>query len=243
MPAGITYATPPLWQQFGPQHLIVLGIALLACVNLLLFRTSARRVWLDVWIVASMVVVHAAWVAWALRTGFAHGGDLLPLYTCDASIFAGLAWVLWKRRWIGQIVFYWAFLGGVVTLLLPDTFGYALPHPAPLYTLTFHIQLVLLGLEVWAGEGVRPSWGSLIPVIVATAVLVPPSLYANARWGADYMFVSRNPGGIFTFLTHYTGAARIIATLASALTVLVVGLLAWFAGDWALRRWDTRRSG
>jgi len=220
---------------------MALLVACIACVNLLAFRREAARVRLDIWLVCAMLAVHITWVVLALSTGLAGGGDLLPLYTCDAAILAGVAWCIWKPRWLGHVLFYWAFLGGVVTLLLPDTFGYALPHFAVVYTLLFHILLLVLGLEVWAVEGVRPSWWSLVPVCPATAALIPLALVANATFGSDYMFVSRNPGGIFTFLDDFEGVARVGLTVLSAAGILVVGLCVWFVMDRLLQRWDATR--
>lgn len=243
LPAAIVRAPTEAWEQFGVHHVMALLIALVACINLLAMRAEAARIRADVWIVAAMAAVHLAWVAFALASGTASAGDLLPLYTCDASIVVGLVWCAYKPRWLGEVLFYWSFVGGIVTLLLPDTFGYALPHFAVVYTLVFHILLLLLGLHVWAVEGIKPSWGSLVPVMVATALLVPPSLVANALLGSDYMFVSRDPGGIFTFLTGYEGGARVAATLTSGALLLVVALVAWFAMDRALLWWEKRGGG
>jgi hypothetical integral membrane protein (TIGR02206 family) len=235
LPAEVHYSPIEQWQQFGLQHLVVLGIALIGCVNLLVFRNELRGRRVDVWLVGAMLTVHLVWIAAALGSGFAEAGDLLPLYTCDASIVAGIFWCWRKPRWLGQVIFYWAFLGGVVTLLLPDTFGYALPHFAVVYTLLFHILLLLFGLSVWAVEGVPPTWRSLVPLVLVTSALVPPSLVANAAFGSDYMFVSRNPGGIFTFLNDFDGWVRVVVNLASAFALGMAGLLMWFAMDMLLR--------
>jgi hypothetical integral membrane protein (TIGR02206 family) len=240
MPRAIVRAIPDQWEQFGVQHLMALLIVAVLCANLLTFRREIERARPDIWIVLAMVGVHLAWLTFARGTGLAAWTDLLPLYTCDAAIVAGVVWCRWKPTWLGHVLFYWSFVGGGVTLLLPDTFGYALPHPAVAYTLVFHALLLLLGLEIWVVEGVRPRFRSLAPVMLATAVLVPPALVANAAFESDYMFVSRDPGGIFTFLTEFEGAARVAATLLSGSGLLVVGLLVWTALDAGLRAWERR---
>ena len=231
LPGAIQRSTPDTWIQFGPQHVAALLVVAVLAVNLVVRRDELARHRVDVWLVTAMVLVHLGWVSYALASGIAGPGDLLPLYTCDASILAGVAWVLWKREWWGHVLFYWSFLGGIVTLLLPDTFGYSLPHPAVLYTLVFHGLLLLLALELWAIEGLRPRAAMLWAPVVVTALIVPLALVANARFGADYMFVSRDPGGIFSFLVGYTGAVRVALNLVAATALLLLGYAAWVALD------------
>lgn len=235
VPAAILRAPVDGWVPFGPQHVAVLLVATVLVANLIGFRGAMARVRLDIWLVALMGAVHVAWVTFALASGIAQVGDLLPLYTCDASIVAGIAWCRWKQPWLGQTLFYWSFIGGVVTLLLPDTFGYPLPHPAVLYTLVFHVLLLLLGIEIWAVEGLRPRLRGLVSVVLVTAALVPAALLANARFGSDYMFVSRDPGGIFSFLTGFDGVARVALTLVAGFALLLAGLAVWCAMDRLLR--------
>jgi len=241
--AAVVRAGLPQWQQFGAQHLAVLGAALLSCACLVAYRrelkASGTRV--DVWLVAILATVHLAWVVAARVTGLAGIGDLLPLYTCDASVLVGVAWCVWKPRWLGQVLFVWAALGGVVTLLLPDTFGYALPHFAAVYTLVFHGLLLLLALELWLVEGVHPTRSTFFVVSGVTALLVPPSLVANARLDADYMFVSRDPGGIFTFVDHFSGAARVLVMLGCGAALLLVCLAVWHLLETLLRARELRR--
>ncbi len=238
--AEISRSLTDQWEPFGAHHVTALVIASVLCVNIVAYRREAARVRLDVWLVAALVAVHLAWVSTARTTGLADWGDLLPLYTCDASVILGLAWCRWKPRWLSQVLFLWAFLGGVVTLLLPDTFGYALPHIAPMYTLVFHALLLALAIEMWAVERVRPSWRGLAVTVAASAALIPPALWANATFGSDYMFVSRNPGGIFSWLTAFDGVPRILATIGAGSALLAVGTLAWWAMDRALEVREAR---
>lgn len=233
-------AGSPEWQQFGPVHWIVIATAAVCCFAVIYFRAELAHVRGDRWLAGAMVIVYLPWIAYCLSTGYRSWGQLLPFYTCDATILLAVAWSFWKPRWMGEILFVWAVLGGVVTILLPDTDGYALPRVVAVHTILSHTLMLMFAVEIAAVERVRPTWRAVVPVSIASLVLVPPSLWANARFGSDYMFVSDNPGGIFTFLDEYGGAARVGLTLVAGVALFVTAMIAWFATDYLMRNLERR---
>jgi hypothetical integral membrane protein (TIGR02206 family) len=229
------------WVHLGPVHLVVIGLIVLGCLNLAYFRRELRGVRLDVVLAAGLVLLHLAKVAVAVR-GSDDVTDLLPLHTCYAAMVLAVVWCFVKPRWLGEVLVLWAFCGGVIAMLAPDVFGHPFQSFPVVQTLAYHAILLWLGLEIWLVEGLRPSWRSALPTVLVTAALFPAAIVANDAYGTNYLFLTADPGGWFAHLDGVTGPARVAATAATGVALMLVALALWIALDRAGRRF-VRKGG
>lgn len=177
-----------LW---GPDHLVVLGLAVLGGGVLVWRRRSlrahprpgARRLW-----AAALVVNEVSSWLWALGQGQAR----MPLQLCDLAVLL-TAWALWgsRRRLVGELAYFWQ-AGGLQALLTPDL-PYAFPHYWWIKFFLTHIgalwgvfYLALIGEIVPTGRSVWRVW------CVSNGYLLLAGLL-NVLWGTNYGYLAHKP--------------------------------------------------
>lgn len=240
---GVRVASRPEWIQFGSAHLVALGLILLGCINIAYFWRELRGLRVECWLTAGMIALHGAKVVYAASTGFGGLDTLLPLHTCYASMFLAVAWCVTKRQWIGHVLVLWTLVGGVISALMPDTYGYTFPSFVVVQTFAYHALMLWLGMEIWLVEGVRPSVSATWSTVVVTGALFPLAIAANAGLGTNYLFLSSDPGGIFSYLGQIDGIARIVTTAGTGFALLLVAMAAWAGLDALGRAGRARKAG
>jgi hypothetical integral membrane protein (TIGR02206 family) len=217
---------------FGPQHLVVLGIFALGIVTAVLAGDRLRaRPALDrrVRRLSGVLVIAACgpfetldWI-----NGIHHWRTALPLQICDFGwIVAGVALITGLPAW-SALLYYWGLtlcVQGVITPDLPHVFpqaqffGYWVRHLAPPWAAAYLV-----------GARVGPTWREYRIVVVATAAVVGLAMALNRILGSNYDYLNAKP------VTH------------SALSLLgpwpwyVVAEVALVVAFWALITWPWER--
>ena len=121
------------FQLFGPDHLLALLTTAVVTLSLtLLVRRSpwgivsvSARVGLALYLllVAGLVFVIAA------RSGLFRLIELLPFHLCDMAILLAVVALLWRVRWVYEVLYFWALAGTLLAIFTPDVL-WAFPDPA-----------------------------------------------------------------------------------------------------------------
>lgn len=173
-----------------------------------------------------LVVTHLTFVAYCLLTARAGLEYLLPLHTCELAMFLLIAHCLLQKKpqiqkYITAILYYWLMLGGIVSLLMPDSFGFGFPHFIFVQTFIYHGLQLLICLHITVAQKFElPKFSPLIafgavliasPFAVIADILIPD---------ANYMFLAQNVQGVFAFINIFPLGASRLALMA----IIVLGV-------------------
>tara|TARA_B100000029_G_scaffold222102_2_gene219842 strand:+ start:946 stop:1665 length:720 start_codon:yes stop_codon:yes gene_type:complete len=163
--------------------------------------------------------------------------EVLPLYLCNMSIYL-LAFIIFTKSYRAyEIVYFWAFAGGVMALATPDVPG-SFPHPEYLLYFTNHGLIILGVFFVSLVYGYRPKiesiWHAYRAALVVL-VLVFPLNYILGE-GANYLYLRDKPqvGSLMDFMPNPPFHIPIVMVLAYLFFWLVY--LPYFFRDYFMKR-------
>jgi len=184
----------PEFQLFGAPHLTVLAltvvIPVVLCFGVRRFPETQRGVvWLLVTILlANKVAVFSyAWVQdeipWLSR---------LPMQLCDWVTFIAAAALIWRRRTLYELTYFWGLAGTLQATLTPDL-PYGFPH---FYFFTFkisHSGILIAVAFLTFGLGHRPTWGSIGRAMAWLQLYLVAAMVLNFLLDQNYGYLCRKP--------------------------------------------------
>ncbi|WP_433944157.1 YwaF family protein [Paenibacillus sp. SN-8-1] len=211
---------------FSASHLIILGIFLFSL--LLLYgcrkwlqkpsRSQAGR-----YILAGILILCELslniWYVWGKRFDVK---DTLPLELCSISLYLCVFMLLFKNRFIFQIV-YFTGIGGALQAILTPALSYPYPHFRFIEFFLAHIAIILSVLYMVWVEGFKPSLRSVGITMVFLNILLVLILLINHLTGGNYMFLSHKPetASLMDFLGPYPWYIVSLETVACILFLLL----------------------
>ncbi|MDR1447375.1 MAG: YwaF family protein [Candidatus Ancillula sp.] len=222
----------------GTSHLVAIVCTFLITTTIYYITTKNERVCKKlreihlIWILTlALIGVHLAFVVYCLKSGLTGLEYLLPLHTCELSMFLLVAYCLTERKpqiqkHITYILYYWLMLGGIVSLFMPDTFGFGFPHFIFIQTFIYHGLQLIIGVYITASQKVQlPAFSILVAYSALLVVLPFVALVDSKIDGANYMFLNENVEGIFSFINAYQfGPIRL---LIMSICVLLAFSILW----------------
>jgi hypothetical integral membrane protein (TIGR02206 family) len=200
-PADLLWAFDDTAAPFCPfdlSHLAVLTFLVVLCgsFQLLRHRLSASVRQACRWIMAILLVGNDLLVhLWVYRQGQWSPRSMLPVQLCDLSIYLGAVMLVTRSRRLYEYVYFLGVGGGVPSLLTPDL-GAEEGFPQYLFFQYFicHGLIVVAPLYMTLVEGYRPTWKSVIQVIVGVNLYLPCVALLNMVVGGNYLFLCGKPG-------------------------------------------------
>lgn len=148
-------------------------------------------------------------------------GSSLPLYVCDVAAFVGGAALVWRRKLLVEVLWFWAVAGTVQGILTPD-------HPIrfPSYDWAEfyidHIGVVLAAFWLVVGLGLHPRAGAVPRVIGITVLFLGMVGAVDALTGGDYDYLhSSSPPGLLRLIGPWPWYLLAATGVALALIVLL----------------------
>jgi len=185
----------PPFVLFEQAHLAILLI--IACVNLwmLRFRGASESTLKAVrWTMAIVLWVNeAAWHVWNLYLGTWNIQTMLPLHMCSVLIWLSGFMLVFRNYQIYEFVYFLGIGGGLQALLTPDVGIYNFPHFRFLQAFISHGLLVTSGIYMTTVEGFRPTWKSILRVVVLANIYMVIIFFLNSAIGSNYMMVNGKP--------------------------------------------------
>ncbi|MNM97939.1 Integral membrane protein [compost metagenome] len=214
------------FEAFSSSHLIILGMLLFSL--LLLYgcrrwfqRPSRSRT--GRYILAGILILCELslniWYVWGKRFDVK---DTLPLELCSISLYLCVFMLLFKSRFIFQIV-YFTGIGGALQAILTPALSYPYPHFRFIEFFLAHFAIILSVLYMVWVEGFRPTLKSVGITMVFLNILLVLILFINHLTGGNYMFLSHKPetASLMDFLGPYPWYIVSLETVACVLFLLL----------------------
>jgi len=185
------------FQFFGIAHITALSILIL--LNLFLLRDrkkDARARKKTHWMIAIILWIdEAAWHIWNIAFGTWNIQEHLPLHVCSILIWLAGYMLIKKDKRIYEFVYFIGISGALQALFTPDIGIYGFPHFRFFQTLISHGLLLTSAVYLTAVEGLRPTWKSMLRVMVILNIYMAGVFGINSAIGSNYLFVNRKPPG------------------------------------------------
>jgi hypothetical integral membrane protein (TIGR02206 family) len=191
---SIAFMPPrPAFVLFGPAHLAMLALALLAPVALALSarRSPALDRPIRVLLAALLAGGWLCWYAMFAARGWLSLGNGLPLNLCDWAALALIAALLSRNRFAYELGYFWGLGGTLQGMITPDV-AYDFPDPQFIF---FFINYagIITALLYLTFTGMRPVLSSLPRVVVATLGYAVVAGAADFLLRTDYGFLAAKP--------------------------------------------------
>ncbi len=184
------------FELFRGFHLAALGIVILINLSFIFWKDkagpTARRNFRYA-LAAVLVLVETAWHLWNLCIGQWTVQTMLPLHLC--SVFVWLSVVMLVRRdyRIYEFAYFLGIGGAMQALLTPDAGIYGFPHFRAWQVMVSHGAIVTAAIYMTVVEGFRPTWKSLLRVLVVGNAYMLVVGVINALLGSNYLFIAHKP--------------------------------------------------
>lgn len=185
-----------VFSAYSLSHIIALSI--LVCLATLLYigrhylKKMHKENIVRFILIATLVLSELSLNVWYIWQGRYDVKDTLPLELCSVSLYLCIIMLIWKSRWIFQIV-YFTGLGGAVMALLTPALDYAYPHFRFIEFFAAHIAIILSVLYMVWIEQYRPTLKSVFITMGFLNILL--IIVGSINWltGGNYMFLAGKP--------------------------------------------------
>ena len=218
------------FEPFSPLHgLIILLFMTATAVLILVGRrlSSEGRSRLDKNLGLSIVALWIVSSGWWMLPGRFDASRTLPLHVCDlTSLLAGLV-LLFPRRPLRALLYFWGIGMSLQAIVTPDiSFG-----PDSVWFWIFwmsHAAIIAIAVYDFAARGFRPRWSDFRLAVVAGLAYLAVVLAINVAFGFNYAFVGNaRPGevSVVDFLGPWP--LRVVWMAALVIGFMAVLMLPW----------------
>lgn len=228
----------PAFELFGTMHLAALVILLLLNLILLVrFRNADDTTRRGVrWRLALILLLNEiAWHYWNYATGQWTIQTMLPLQLCSLMVWFGALMLLTRSYRIYEFVYFLGIGGAIQALATPDLGIYGFPHFRFFQTFLSHGLIITAALFMTLAENFRPTWKSVVRVVIWTNIYVIAIYVLNVYIGSNYLNLIAKPAtpSLLDYLPAWPMYILYMELLGFA-TVLLLYL------PFALRDWYTK---
>jgi hypothetical integral membrane protein (TIGR02206 family) len=185
----------PAFVLFGPSHFIALGAIVLLSLFLIGQKAARQETKAIIrWVLAiGLVVNEIAWHIWNIDFGRWTIQTMLPLQLCSIMVWASAIMLLAKNHTIYEFCYFLGIGGAFQAVLTPDLGIYGFPHFRFFQTFISHGLIIASAVYMTGVEGFRPTWRSLVRVVLWTNLYVVIIFFINSAIGSDYLMLNAKP--------------------------------------------------
>ncbi len=185
----------PAFELFGPAHLAALAAIVLLNIFLIRFRKSDEKTKIIVrWALAIILWSdELAWQIWNFAGGTWTVQTMLPLNICSILIWLSGFMLISGNYRIYEFAYFLGIGGGIQYLLTPDLGIYGFPHFRFFQTFISHGLLVTSPIYMTVVEGFRPTWKSILRVMLWTNLYMGIIFIFNSAIGSNYLMINGKP--------------------------------------------------
>lgn len=192
---AVDYGGAP-FELLGRAHIGAL-LAILA-LNLLLIRfrnaeleTKTRIRW---GLAIVLWAAEASWHAWNLACGIWRPQVMLPLNLCSILIWLSGLMLVRKHQRIYEFAYFLGIGSALQYLATPDLGRYGFPHFRFFQAYLSHGLLLTAPLFMTIVEGFRPTWRSLLRVVIGVNIYMVLIFLLNLAIGSNFLMLNAKPG-------------------------------------------------
>ncbi len=178
--------TPSHWLSILTVALIIAALFVWRCPG----ETARRRARMA--LLGVLIISEIGWNALAiLSDGWTIQGQL-PLHLCTITSYLSMVMLLTRNRTAYELCYFFG-IGGATQALLTPEIPYAFPDVRFLLTFAGHGAMVVAAVYMTVIEGMRPTWRSVLRVMVGLALYAIPVFALNLAIGSNYLFIAHKP--------------------------------------------------
>jgi hypothetical integral membrane protein (TIGR02206 family) len=192
---AVDYEGAP-FEFLGPAHIGALLVIL--ALNLLLARfrnaepeTRTRIRW---GLAIVLWTAEASWHAWNVAGGIWRPQVMLPLNLCSILIWLSGLMLVRKDQRIYEFAYFLGIGGAIQYLATPDLGRYGFPHFRFFQAYLSHGLLLTAPVFMTVVEGFRPTWKSLMRVVIGVNLYMVPIFLLNRAIGSNFLMLNAKPG-------------------------------------------------
>lgn len=223
---------------FGPAHLATLLALIFLNIWLLRFRGAPENTRAKIRLTLAIVLWlnESAWHLWKYSIGQWTVQEMLPLHLCSVLIWLTGFMLLFKNHTIYEFAYFLGIGGGINALLTPDVGIYGFPHFRYFQTFVSHGLLVTAAIYMTTVEGFRPTWKSLLRVVVWANIYMLVVYFINIGLGSNYMMVNAKPNvrSLYDLMPPWPYYLIVVELLGLAISLLLY--LPFAIRDWRIKK-------
>ena len=179
----------------GPAHLAALAVIILLNIVLSRFKGASENTRRKIRVALGIIlwVNEASYHIWNIYYGRWNIQEHLPLHVCSVLIWLAGFMLIFKNYTIYEFAYFMGIGGAIQALLTPDIGIYGFPHFRFFQTFISHGLLVTSAVYLTVVEGMRPTWKSLLKVMVVLNLYMAVVFVINQLIGSNYLFVAHKP--------------------------------------------------
>lgn len=183
------------FQFLGTAHIIALVFVLLLNLFWTQLRGISEKQKLHIRQALAIVLIlnEIGYHLWNIYYGTWNIQEHIPLHVCSVLVWLSAPMLLKRNLYIYEFAYFMGIGGALQALLTPDVGIYGFPHYRFFQTFISHGLLVSAPLYLTIVEGFRPTWRSLIRVIVGMNIYMLIVFFINQAIGSNYLFVAHKP--------------------------------------------------
>ena len=224
---------------FGTPHLVVLAILFLACLGVTLWRkrfSEEQRLWFRYGLGTLLLVNEIAWHLWNIAVGRWTVQTMLPLHLCSLLVFTSAYMLFTRNEWIYEFSYFMGIGATIQAILTPDLGIYGFPHFRFFQTFISHGGMFLAAIYMTAVEGLRPTWRSLVRVIITLNLYMIPVTILNFLIGSNYLYTAHKPETPSLLDVLGPWPLYILSVELVGLAVCLLLYLPWAIHDWRVKK-------
>jgi hypothetical integral membrane protein (TIGR02206 family) len=179
----------------GPAHLAILAAIIILNIILSRFKVASESTRRKIRIAMGIIlwVNEASYHIWNIYYGLWNIQEHLPLHACSVLIWMAGFMLIFKNYTLYEFTYFMGIGGAIQALLTPDIGIYGFPHFRFFQTFISHGLLVTSAVYLTVVEGMRPTWKSLLKVVVVLNIYMAVVFVINQLIGSNYLFVAHKP--------------------------------------------------
>lgn len=180
---------------FSQGHLVLLAIMALLIVAMVWYyrRHPEHRQAFRYAMGTLLLLDQLGWQLWVAVTGQWAIQSMLPFHLC--SVFAYLsAYMLFTKNYrVYELAYFLGIGGALQAILTPETNNYPLLHYRIFQALFSHGLIVAAAIYMTLVEGYRPTWRSILRMVVIINLYMLFVGLVNWAIGSNYLYIAHKP--------------------------------------------------
>lgn len=179
----------------GPAHLATLAAIIVLNIILSRFKGASESTRRKIRVAMGIIlwVNEASYHLWNIYYGRWSIQEHLPLHACSVLIWLAGFMLIFKNYTLYEFTYFMGIGGAIQALLTPDIGIYGYPHFRFFQTFISHGLLVTSAVYLTVVEGMRPTWKSLLKVVLVLNLYMAVVFVINQLIGSNYLFVAHKP--------------------------------------------------
>jgi hypothetical integral membrane protein (TIGR02206 family) len=218
----------------GPHHLIAMLLLVLLNFLLLGLRNAGKPVRMRVaWTMALILWLNeVGWHVWNASVGQWTLQTMLPLHVCSILVWLGGWMLVTRNRFIYEYMFFLGIGGALQAIITPDLGIYGFPHYRFFQTFISHGLIVTAAIYMTTVEGFRPTWRSMLRVIIGGNIYMLVVSGINWLVGSNYLYTMHKPetASLFDIMPDWPVYLLVVQVI--GLVTFLILYLPFIIKDW-----------